>query len=110
MRRSLPFGVLSAHAGIRLNENGEIAGVRQEGELAPAAGVALIAPVSGDVVLFVEAVVEGKRFVGAELDARLLGGINWRLLELLTLRGGIGLGLADGAPDTQLLVGFSMDF
>lgn len=110
VRRSLGFGVLSAHAGIRLNEDGEIAGEKLDGRLAPAAGAALIAPVSGDVVLFVEVAVEGKRFAGDELDARLLGGINWRLLELLTLRGGIGLGLADGAPDTQLLVGFSMDF
>ena len=110
MRRPMPWGTFSAHAGVWLNEDGKVAGVSRDGQVAPTVGAAVLASVSPDVVLFGEVRVEGERFEHGDTDARLLAGANWRLLELLTLRVGLGFGLTDGAPDGQLLVGFSADF
>ena len=43
-------------------------------------------------------------------DTRLLGGINWRLANRGMFRGAVALGLDDGAPDFQLLLGYAHEF
>jgi len=110
VRRALPWGVVSGHVGLRLNEAGRIGGVRRDGEIAPGLGAALILPRTPNITVIVEAMVEGESFDGVGTDARLLAGVNWRLREVVTLRFAAAAGLADGAPDSQLLVGYSVDF
>ena len=44
------------------------------------------------------------------VNPRLLAGVNWRALPHGVVRLAIGTGVADGAPDTQVVVGYSFDF
>jgi len=109
-RFDLPRGQIAAHIGVRVNGNGEAGGVDLDGKTAAAAGVGLLMPLGAEVSLVVEAGYEGKRFEGFDPDARLLVGVNWRPFLEGTLRAAIAGGLADGAPDTQVLVGYEFDF
>ena len=102
--------ILAASVGVRFNENGEIAGVPLDGQVAGSASVAVIAPIGEGLALVGEAAYEGKRFDGSDADARLLGGVNWKLARMGTLRLAVAMGLADGAPDSQILAAYAFSF
>jgi hypothetical protein len=101
---------LTANAGVRFNEGVVICGVPMNGEVAPSFGVGAVVPFNENITLIGEAVWEGERFDGFGADARLLAGVNWKLLPHGLLRLAVGAGLADGAPDSQILAGYSFDF
>ncbi len=109
-RWTQPWGTISAHVGVRFNEDGRIGSFSVPGEIAPAAGVGVVYPLDDDLVLVGEAVFEGERFDGFDADARLLGGVNWRLGGRGGFRFALAAGVADGAPDLQLLAGYAADF
>jgi len=102
--------ILAAHVGLRFNEDGEIAGIPLDGRTAASASVAAIAPLGERIALVGEAAFEGKRFESSDSDARLLVGVNWKVLRRGTLRLAVAAGLADGAPDSQLLAAYALDF
>ena len=81
-----------------------------EGEVAPSVGFGLLYPVNDSLMVVGEATYEGKRFEGWDADARVLAGVNWKLLPHGVLRLAISGGITDGAPDSQLLAGCSFDF
>jgi len=110
MRFYLERMVLSTHVGVRFNENGSLGGVPLDGQIAGTASIAVIAPVGERLALIGEAAYEGARFDGGDADARLLAGVNWKPFRLGTLRFAIGAGLDDGAPDSQVLAAYSLDF
>jgi hypothetical protein len=110
IRYSFPKFVLTANAGVRMNEDTRVNGTVLEGEVAPSVGLGLLYPVNDSLMVVGEATYEGERFEGWEADARVLAGVNWQLFPHGVLRLAVSGGLADGAPDTQLLAGYSFDF
>jgi hypothetical protein len=101
---------LTANAGLRFNEGVMIYGRPFDGEIAPSIGVGAVVPYNEKITIIGEFVWEGERFDGFEADSRLLAGVNWKPLPYGMLRLAIGAGLADGAPDSQILAGYSFDF
>lgn len=110
MRWRLERVTLAASVGVRFNENGAIAGIPLDGQVAGSASIAVIAPLGERITMVGEAVYEGERFAGSDPDTRLLGGVNWKLLRLGTLRLAVAMGLADGAPDSQILAAYAFSF
>lgn len=108
----IPFARFSVagHAALRVNEDGTVAGSPVSGEVAPAAGLALTVPVSERLVVVGEVGYEGERFEGGEADGRGLLGVNWRPFEHGSVRAAVGFGFDDGAPDTQLHLGYAFNF
>lgn len=104
--------VLTGHAGIQVNGDGRLFGstVDLDGQLAPFVGGGVIYATSNELSLVGEFVWRGERFDGADDDARIFGGVNWRVSRRGIVRGGIGFGLTDGAPDTQVIAGYAADF
>jgi hypothetical protein len=109
-RYSFPDFVLTANAGIRINEDTRVNGFALDGEVAPSLGFGMLYPVNDSLMVVGEATYEGERFDGWEEDARILAGVNWKLLPHGVLRLAVSGGLTDGAPDSQLLAGYSFDF
>jgi hypothetical protein len=110
LRSRLARVVLAAHAGVRFNQDGDLGSVVLDGRTAGSASVALIAPIGERLAVVGEASYEGKRFAGFDSDTRLAGGVNWKLPRKGVLRFAVVMGLADGAPDSQLLAAYAHDF
>jgi hypothetical protein len=51
-----------------------------------------------------ELTVETERYEEADSIVELTGGGYWWVSREFTLRGGLGVGLADGAPDWELII------
>jgi len=109
-RGTFGWVALSGHVGFRANENGEVFGIPLDGKTGAEAGVALIWPALTRLTVVLEANYKGRRFKGFDDDGRLLAGVNWKPLPLGSFRFAASLGIADAAPDTQIIVGYSFDF
>jgi uncharacterized cupin superfamily protein len=101
---------LDGHVGVRANQSGEVVGVSLGGETSAEAGVALLWPVLERVTVVLEGAYRGGRFDGFDDDARLLLGVNWKPFAYGSLRGAFSTGIADAAPDSQLILGYAYDF
>jgi len=110
LRYRLKRMILSFNAGIRFNGDGKIFGIEVDGETSAMLGGAVIFPLADQITLVGEFDFETERIDGADDDFRLLGGLNWRLFNRGMLRGALGVGLSDGAPDWQLLIGYAANF
>ena len=110
LRQPVRRMTIHADIGMRLQQDGRIFGVDQDGRTSGFVGFGLIAPISDRLDAIAEARFETERFTGRDEDARALGGIDWRLGTRSRLRGAIGLGLTDGAPDVQFIVGWAATF
>ncbi len=109
-RRSVPWGAVSFHAGIRLNGDGESLGVPLDGRTSVAVGAALIAPVTAVVSVIGEGTFESESYEGVGTAGRVLGGVNWNVAGSWIVRGALAFGFGDGAPDTQFIAGLATDF
>jgi hypothetical protein len=111
MRYKLSRGIISGHAGVRMNGDGmALGGPEIEGKTAAMLGGGYIHPVSDRVTLVGELVYEGKRFEGVDASMQVLGGFNWRIQNRGMVRAAIAFGLEDGAPDTEFLAGYAFQF
>jgi len=110
LRQQVRGITVAGNVGVRLNEDGQIFGIEIDGKNSPFLAGAAIVPLSGRLSLIGEARIEGERFEGFDEDARLLGGINWRVGDRGLLRAAVSLGLTDGAPDSQLIAGYAHTF
>ena len=102
--------ILSVHAGVRFNGDGQMFDDEMNGKTSPLVGVGMIFPQSDRVTFVAEASYEGARFEGADSDVRVLGGLNWRLQNRGMFRGALAFGLTDGAPDVQILASYAWTF
>ena len=107
IRHRLERLVLSFHGGLRFNDDGRFVNNDLKGETSALLGAGVIFPLADQVTIVGEFDYESGRFEGRDDDLTLLGGINWRMLNRGMLRGALGVGLADGAPDWQLIVGYA---
>lgn len=112
LRHRLERLILAAHAGLQLNGDGrrfnEIGD--RDGNNAAQLGVGVIFPFSDSVAGVGELAYRDGRLDGDDDDTRVLGGINWRPGGRGIVRGAIGFGLSDGAPDFQAQIGYAARF
>jgi hypothetical protein len=110
LRHKLGEGVFTAHADLRMNQDGNIGLTSLEGKTSGQVGVGLIVPLSDTFAVVGEANLESERFDGVDSDFRLLGGAAWRVSNRGVFRGALTLGLTDGAPDAQILLAYAYVF
>jgi len=110
LRHGLNNAIFTAHAGLRFNEDGMILGIPLDGTTSGIVGVGIIVPLADRLSVVGEANVESERFEQLDSDFRLVGGVNWRTSNRGTLRGALTLGITDGAPDAQLILGYAAIF
>jgi hypothetical protein len=112
MRYRMKRMILAGQAGLRFNGDGKNATDvnEREGETSPMVGAGLIFPFSDQLAGVAEARYEDGHLEGDDADTRALGGINWRAGGRGMLRAAIAFGLSDGAPDSELLVGYAAQF
>ena len=105
-RREFSMGVLTGNLSVALNGNGRFFGFGLDGKTALGVSVGVIVPWTFRTTFIGEASYEGERFGGFGDQAALLGGVNV-LLKGGSIRGAVGLGLADGSPDVEVIVGYA---
>lgn len=101
--------VLTGALGLRINgdyERDVPGGVATaDGELSIVLTGGGLLPVSDTVTLTGELDIETARFDRGDSDVRLTPGVDVLTGDALHLRGGVGIGLTDGAPDLELILG-----
>lgn len=107
--------VVTGNLGIRFNGDYERDlpnGGRLEipGEVSIFLGTGVLVPVSQAVTMTGEFNLETERLEGSDSVALLTPGIDALMGETLHMRGGLGIGLTDGAPDIELILGLAADF
>ncbi len=118
VRQRLTRAIVSGHAGLRINGDGHVFGGQNFGrrgaDLTGKTSVLLsggvVIPISDELAGIGEVWAETERFRQTDSDVRILGGLNWRPFRRGLLRGGVSVGLTDGAPDAQVLVGYAFNF
>jgi hypothetical protein len=106
---------LAGHLGFRINGDWEMeytdpffGGTYKytvDGKASFLFGGAVLFAVSPQATLMGELDFETARIEEGETDGRLTFGGDFGLGETMHLRGGLGIGLTDGAPDFEILVG-----
>jgi hypothetical protein len=111
IRFSLQAVVLTGTLGLQVNETGRTLGSGDlDGEASFSAGAGVIAPWSEAFSFIGELSWKSNRFEGFDDDARLLGGLNLRLSDRGMLRPALAVGLQDGAPDFEFIIGYAHSF
>jgi hypothetical protein len=110
LRHRMEGALVTGHAGVRANGNGNISGFPLEGKTSAVLGAAVIIPFRDRLSVVGETKLETERFEGGDDDFRVLGGLNWHATSRGVFRGAIGLGLTDAAPDAQIVVGYAHTF
>ncbi|MGH9870841.1 MAG: hypothetical protein ACREAA_22110 [Candidatus Polarisedimenticolia bacterium] len=95
---------LAGNLGIRINQDADLGdSIELEGQNSLLGGVAMLITATSNLTLVLEYAIESERYEGLSNDARLFGGFDWSLSEHFMLRGGVGGGLSEGAPDFQMI-------
>lgn len=102
--------IVSGNIGARLNDDGKVQGFDLNGRTSPFVAGGVLYPLSDRVSVVGELRFEDERFDGFDSDIRMLGGLNWRLFSQGVVRAAVAIGLDDGAPDSQLIVGYAQSF
>lgn len=112
MRYRLKRLILTGTLGVQFNGDGRqfTQTVDRDGEVALQAGAGVIYPFSDALSGIAELRYNGARLEGNDDDARLAGGVNWRVGARGNIRGAVTFGLADGAPDAQILASYAAQF
>ena len=110
-RHALKNVTFGGHIGVQFNGDGETLGSPPiDGEPSAMLGGMVVFRVAKNLNLIGELDYQSERLDGFDTDARILGGLNWRISRRGTLRGAVAFGLADGAPDSQLILGYAAEF
>jgi len=99
------FGNIQAIGNVGLRWNGDPDVVDVSGNTSVLAGGGVIFELGRRSFGSLELNFESRRYEGLHSDLRLTPGLVARLGERGFFRAGIGIGLSDGAPDTEFLVG-----
>jgi hypothetical protein len=106
--------VVVGHAGLRTTEDGSVGGRTLDGRVAETFAMGVLVPLFDRLAVAFEARHEGERFEQAEADARAGAGLSWRppLPRKLpgVLRAAVAFGLDDGAPDSEISLGWGVGF
>jgi len=103
----------SGYFGLRINGDQDFGSgddkFTVDGQLSVLLGFAAIVPIGQTVAVTSEFDLETGRVDGDDSTARLTPGIDALVGEQVHLRGGVGIGLTNGAPDLELIVGVAAD-
>lgn len=99
-----------AHLGFRVNKDAEIFNQDFDAKTSVFLGAGVLVKLTNTFGWTAELNVETERFEGFDSDIRLTGGAHWDVSKHQTLRGGVGFGLADGAPDFELIGSYVYHF
>jgi hypothetical protein len=102
--------VVDGHVGLRLNGNGKFQGVDLTGKTSFEVGFSALFPLANRVSLVGEALFESDRFDQMDASTQILAGINWRAFGRGMLRGAVGAGLTNGAPDFRVIASYAYTF
>jgi hypothetical protein len=113
-RKTMDRFDLVGHVGANFHGDGRILGVDLDGKVSAELGIGFIFPMSETLSLVAEGNIETDQYKNAgtlgDTDTRILGGLDWKLADHGMFRGALALGLTDGAPDTQLILGYAARF
>jgi hypothetical protein len=109
VRKDLGHVTLIGNAGLRINQDPDVPG-EIDGELSLLLGGGMIIGLTARVYNSWEITYESKRYEGAESDSRLTPGLTWRVGNRGVIRAAIGLGLSDGAPDFEAIIGAALTY
>jgi hypothetical protein len=98
VRKDLGHVTLIGNGGLRINQDPDVEG-EIDGEMSILLGGGMIIGLTSRVYNSWEITYESKRYEGGAGDSRLTPGIMWRVGNRGLVRGAIGIGLSDGAPD-----------
>ena len=93
---------LIARAALRFNQDVEVGIAEIDGKLSLLAGLGFVFELGDELSVFTQLDFETERYEDADSDVGLSAALEYALSDLLGLRGGLGLGLTDGAPDYEL--------
>lgn len=110
VRYPVKDATLTGNIGVRLNGDARVFGIDLDGEISPFLGFGYIRPITDEVSFIAETRLETERFEFGENDFRVLAGLNLRSFGQGQLRLAAGVGLDDGAPDVQVIVGYAHTF
>lgn len=109
--------ILSGTAGVRANGDGQRFGgnaapfgFETDGKTSVLLAAGGLYPISDQLTVTGEVRLESERVDNADSDVRLSVGANWRPFNRGMLRGAVVVGVSDGAPDAQALVGYAYTF
>lgn len=105
-----PRFVLAGQAGIRFNGDGTFRQVDYDGDTSLLLGGGILFPVTDVFTVIGELRYESSRVERGDDDFRVLGGVHWRTTGTAVVRGAVGAGLTDGAPDFQVLLSYAWTF
>ncbi|MDP8214433.1 MAG: transporter [Candidatus Euphemobacter frigidus] len=99
---------LIGHMGLRINGDADkkVGGqkIKYEGETQFELGAGMIYQVAPELNLLTELNLATEAYKDMDNDIELTGGAEYLINEMLSLEGGIGVGLDDGAPDFEVIV------
>lgn len=110
VRKDLTDVTLTSMFGFRFNNNADIGGASLDGKTSIFLGGGALFPVQERFSLSGELTVETERYEDADSAVELTAGAYWYATDGFTLRGGLGVGLDDGSPDWELIVGAAWHF
>jgi hypothetical protein len=108
LRRRWSALTIAGHVGLARSEAAR-SGDGAEGRLSGTAGIGVLFPLAPMWVLVAELDHAGPEFEGDGSVSRLLVGLDWRPLANMVVRGGVGAGLSDAAPDATGLASLVFD-
>jgi hypothetical protein len=103
LRKDLKKITLSGTIGARLNQDVDFGDVELEGNNSLLGGAAMIISAGQNLALILEYAFETPRYENTGNDSRIMGGFEWNMTDQLMVRGAVGTGLSNGAPDFDLI-------
>lgn len=109
VRKDLGHVTLIGNAGLRINQDPDVPG-DIDGEMSLLLGGGMIIGLTSRVYNVWEMTYESKRYEGGAADSRLTPGLIWRVGNRGIVRGAIGIGLSDGAPDFDGIISAALTY
>ncbi len=115
VRKNLAEAYVTGHFGFRKNNDARVGGdlgpvIDLDGKTSIFLGGGVMFPLSDRFALSGELTVETERYEDSDSAVALTAGAYWFAGRGFSLRGGIGLGLDDGAPDVEVIFGAAWTF
>jgi hypothetical protein len=108
LRKRFSAVTLAGHAGFTVSEDARY-GEKAEGLVAATLGFGALVPIAPMWVLVTELDYAGAEFEADGVSSRALLGLDWRPMSTLVVRGGVGAGLSDAAPDVFAIASVAFD-
>ncbi|MEW5806845.1 MAG: transporter [Acidobacteriota bacterium] len=109
-RKSMKDFTIAGVFGFRLNRDATILEIDLDAKTSFILGGGIIYPFSDTLAFTGELNIETERYDDMDADIRVTPGIQFNAFKNTVIRGGIGLGLADGAPDFEIIASYVYTF